>query len=711
MSTDGAHAPAPFRDEADFLGVANRWARLLFQRLRVAGGTARRPEEQEPSPSAALFAGARPVQHTLTPAIEQLRDELSARMALPMADGRGCPAAQLQHAFSLSARELDVLLVLAAYELDARLHRAYAELVGGAPGARLSIGAVADLVAPRMQDKLEVLGCLGLNGTLRCMRLLQVGPADQGPGDSGRSVEAHPRIIATLAGDRALDDPLHASASLGAAFAPLEELPYSDDLKQTVVRAWRWASAGQTPRRVLLEGTDPAGKQALLGGLAAAFSRPLLTVDLGAVVALYDDAEVALQDHVRESVLAEAILYIDAHDCPAIPPATSYRLAAALSSVRRFVAVGFRTASPLPFPLHGQLLRVPVPVPDAAGREVLWRRALAQAECPLPDGTVLADLARRYTLGFGAIVAAAHEAGAAAATASRREARRPDFNALAQAARRHQTHTLGKWAIRVESNKRWEDLIAPPQTLEALRDIVRYVYHSDQVFARWEFGRKLGYGTGLSVLFFGPPGTGKTMAGSLIAGALERELFRIDLSRITSQWIGETEKNLGELFEQARASEAVLLFDEADSLFARRTAVRTSTDRYANLGVNYLLQKLEEFAGVTILTTNQPDAIDDAFKRRLRFQVEFPVPDIEQRETLWRVMLPPACDIGDDIRFDRLARYELSPSHIQNAILRSAFMAAEKGRSIGMDMMIAAADEEYRSLGKLVRARADASDP
>jgi SpoVK/Ycf46/Vps4 family AAA+-type ATPase len=173
-------------------------------------------------------------------------------------------------------------------------------------------------------------------------------------------------------------------------------------------------------------------------------------------------------------------------------------------------------------------------------------------------------------------------------------------------------------------------------------------------------------------------------------------------------WIGETEKNLGEIFEQASLSEAILLFDEADSLFARRTEVKNSTDRYANQSVNFLLQKLEEFDGISILTTNRKDSIDEAFRRRLRFQIEFPMPDETHRTWLWQSMIPPECEITGPIRWERLASmYRMGGGNIQNAVLRAAFLAAAAGTGLSEEVLVAAANDEYLGLGKLVPSSAN----
>jgi SpoVK/Ycf46/Vps4 family AAA+-type ATPase len=213
----------------------------------------------------------------------------------------------------------------------------------------------------------------------------------------------------------------------------------------------------------------------------------------------------------------------------------------------------------------------------------------------------------------------------------------------------------------------------------------------------------LGLSRGVSALFSGAPGTGKTMAASVISSELGLELFRVDLSAVVSKWVGETEKHLARIFDEAEDAEALLLFDEADSLFGKRTEVRGANDRYANLEVNYVLQRMEQFGGVSVLTTNQESGIDSAFMRRLNFRIRFPEPDVEEREALWRVLLPPGLDLegGEELR--RLAEtFEMTGGHIRNAIVRAAVIAAREGREVRAKDLWTGAYREYVELGKVM---------
>ncbi len=280
-------------------------------------------------------------------------------------------------------------------------------------------------------------------------------------------------------------------------------------------------------------------------------------------------------------------------------------------------------------------------------------------------------------------------------------------NDLNEACRHQLRHDLKSLAVRVTNSHKWEDLVIPVDVYYALREMIAYLKHAQKVYDEWGFGSRHSLGQGVSALFAGPPGTGKTMCASVIARELDMELFRVDLSRVVSKWIGETEKNLGKVFDEAQRSNAIILFDEADSLFAKRTEVKSSVDRYANLEVNFLLQRMEAFSGVTILTTNFEDTIDTAFKRRLTFKMHFEKPDAEARAALWRKVFPSSAALAADVDPARLGElFEMSGGNIRNAAVRAAFLAAAEDKPIDMATILLAAERESREMGLLTRSAA-----
>lgn len=269
---------------------------------------------------------------------------------------------------------------------------------------------------------------------------------------------------------------------------------------------------------------------------------------------------------------------------------------------------------------------------------------------------------------------------------------------------------MGSRAVRISPVYNWDDIVLPAHSRQLLRAACDQVRLRHKVFDGWGFGRKMPYGKGVSMIFTGPPGTGKTMAAQIIAAELGMEIYRISLANVVSKYIGETEKNLDEIFDKAKRSRAILFFDEADALFSRRTEVKDSNDKYSNMEAAFLLQKTEEFSGVVILATNLVQNFDEAFKRRMRFIIDFPFPDAERCRELWKRAFPEKAPLADiDLDF-LVERFELSGSNIRSIALHSAFLAASDGGSaIGMKHIMSAIRNEYAKSGKAF-TRAEAGE-
>ena len=254
-------------------------------------------------------------------------------------------------------------------------------------------------------------------------------------------------------------------------------------------------------------------------------------------------------------------------------------------------------------------------------------------------------------------------------------------------------------AQRIEPMARWTDLVLPETQRQGLQDLVMHVRHQRLVYETWGFKAKSHRGLGISALFHGVSGTGKTMAAEVLANELDLDLFRIDLSQVVSKYIGETEKNLRRVFDAAEEGGAILLFDEADALFGKRTEVRDSHDRYANIEVSYLLQRMEAYRGLAILTTNLKGALDEAFQRRIRFIIAFPFPDAARRAEIWQQIYPSQTPTeGLDVQ--KLARLNVTGGNIRNIALNAAFLAAEAGDPVGMQHVLQAARREYVKMEK-----------
>jgi SpoVK/Ycf46/Vps4 family AAA+-type ATPase len=276
----------------------------------------------------------------------------------------------------------------------------------------------------------------------------------------------------------------------------------------------------------------------------------------------------------------------------------------------------------------------------------------------------------------------------------------PTHEDLLTAAREQSRHDIEALARKVESNYTWNDIVLPHDQLVQLKEICNQARYRHIVYGEWGFERKLHLGRGLSVLFSGLSGTGKTMAAEVLAHTLALDLYKIDLSQIINKYIGETEKNLDRIFQAAEGTNAILFFDEADALFGKRSQVHDAHDRYANIEVGYLLQKLEEYDGIVILATNLRNNMDEAFTRRLKFIVEFPFPDEPYRGSIWRKQFPAAAPLDEDIDFDFLARqFRVAGGNIKNIVLNASFLAASDESSIHMKHLILAARREFQKMG------------
>ena len=320
----------------------------------------------------------------------------------------------------------------------------------------------------------------------------------------------------------------------------------------------------------------------------------------------------------------------------------------------------------------------------------LWRTALSNVAGI--DDAVLLPIVAHFDFSAENIAAAAEEMR----SETKNGASPP---ALWQICRRRARGGLERLAQRITPRATWNDLILPPPQLAILNDAARQVRHRVTVYEQWGYAGKSERGLGISALFAGESGTGKTLAAEVLAGELGLDLYRIDLSAVVSKYIGETEKNLEQLFAAAETSGAVLLFDEADALFGKRSEVKDSHDRYANIELAYLLQRMESYRGLSILTTNLKSSLDTAFLRRIRFVVQFPFPDTAQRTEIWRRIFPEPLP-RDALKLDQLARLHVTGGNIRNIAMNAAFLAAEDGMPLSMTHLARAARAEYSKLEK-----------
>ncbi|TCP41867.1 ATP-binding protein [Rhodovulum marinum] len=585
---------------------------------------------------------------------------------LPRETAAGSALETLALRFGLSPLEADLLALAAGPDLHAGLASAIAAATGG---PRTDVSLALTVLGPDAWTAL----CPG--AALRHHRLLAL----EGPGPMlRRSLSVDERILHFLMGLNYLDP--HLSGLMRAI--PLPDTPPAGSAGQSAAEIARaWDTAGPLPV-LLLAGPDPATARAAFTAAAAALGLTpwrIAAADVPAAtperhaLALYLDRELALTDG---AALIEA-------------GPDGAETARALADVMQG-PTAIAAPDPAP-PDRAPRLRIETAAPDISERRALWREALG-APRATALGPALDRLAGQFGLDRGAI-------GAAADTLA------PDSppDALAptlwQAARIQGRRRLDGLAQRIDSRATWDDLVLPAATLAHLADLAAHVRQSWRVSESWGWRAKSPRGLGAAALFAGASGTGKTLAAEVIAGELALDLYRIDLSQVVSKYIGETEKNLARVFDAAEASGAILLFDEADALFGKRSEVRDSHDRYANIEVSYLLQRMEAYRGLAILTTNQKGALDSAFLRRLRFVVTFPFPDAAARMAIWTRIFPAATPVSG-LDPSRLGRLNLSGGSIRSIALNASYLAAETGGPVTMGHVLAAVEREYAKLEK-----------
>ncbi|HEX4421143.1 MAG TPA: ATP-binding protein [Kofleriaceae bacterium] len=605
--------------------------------------------------------------------------------------------ARLVRVFTLSDLDLAIVCVLLAPELDHELERAYAFALDDFTRKRGDIGFIARLIAAGDAQMIDrVLLRFDDTAPLRRLGVVAVGPAGDLPATM-RSARLADRIVGFLRGHDTIDELVAGLVKISELAPRRTDVVMAPELVQQISRALDDRHAAP---RVLLAGPEGAGRGLIAEALLGERGRSTVRIDLAGIV-----AEARIPERIaaalREAALRDAAAILDggtAIDRDA-PRALVHAIAAGTADLA--VPIVFTLAGHPPWlvELIPSLVELDVPAPSFRERLELWRRALGGTEIATDDLEVVAS---RYAFTGATIARAAHRA-AQAARLRDPELPRVTLDDLGDSARLMFSHRLGAMAQRIPIGFQWSDLVLPRDTHEAVREVVRFARYRSFLLEEWGFSAKLPYGRGVSAIMAGPPGTGKTMVAQLLAKELGYDLYRIDLSQVVNKYIGETEKNLAKIFDEAETSHAVLFFDEADSLFAKRTDVKSSNDRYANLEVNYLLQRMETFDGVTLLATNLEQGLDDAFKRRVRFSIQFELPEETERKKLWISMFPAKVPLEPNIDWDLMAkRFEMAGGYIKKAALRAALIAAEARRPITTADLVEAARQEYREMGRII---------
>ncbi len=578
--------------------------------------------------------------------------------------------------FGLSSFERNILLLCAGMDLDGKFSSLCAQANLDPQRAFPTLGMALAALPDAHWSALSPVA------PLRRWKLIELGA---GNALTSSSLRIDERILHHLAGVNHLDN------RLAVILEPLREqtdlVQSHQDLCETIIATW--ARVKQASSVIQLCGTDAACKRGIALNVARAFNRDLYSLNANLIPNNPNELETLTLLLRREVILGSMALVLD---CENLDSNDHNKMNSLHAFMTKFVGPLFIISLDRQKLGERNNLTLEVKKPSTLEQRQVWNAALG---AQIPEfGLELDHLIGQFNMNPSAIRNASGEA-------LRLLERDPSDvpGTLWEASRSQARQRLDDLAQRLETQASWEDLVLPEAQGLVLRDISAHVRQRLKVYETWGFGKQGSRGLGISALFAGTSGTGKTMAAEVIAKELRLDLYRIDLSTVVSKYIGETEKNLRRIFDAAEEGGAILLFDEADAIFGKRSDVKDSHDRYANIEVSYLLQRMESYRGLAVLTTNLKSAIDTAFMRRIRFVVQFPFPDTTQRSEIWRRSFPKIAPT-QNLDFAKLGQLHIAGGNIRNTALNAAFIAADANEAIQMKHILHAAQSEYSKLEK-----------
>ena len=590
----------------------------------------------------------------------------------------------LAERLGLSEFERDTLLLCAAAEIDPGIASLFQQLQGHA-------GRVAPSFALALQAFEDPSwDALSPHRPLRYARLIDIAGTASTPLTTA-PLHANERIVHYIKGLNIIDERLGTLLTpTGDGVEPLLS-PSQQAVADAVITQLRVAGAGAQVPLVQLVGVDAGSKLDVARTVCRQLGRHLYRLGFDALPPAQVDLDALTRLWQRERLLLPIALYLDADE---LAGASAEVGNAFVSFASRDIGLAFVALRETRVSSNGTALSFDVKKPSAREQRDAWVQVLATT--PLADHAAAAAqaLAGNFDLNLRDI-----GQGLGLARAGAQE--KLDQPQVWRACRKLTQPRLDQLAQRLEPKATWDHLVLPDEAIGLLRQVADQVRDRFRVYEEWGYAERMTRGLGISALFAGESGTGKTMAAEVIASELDLALYRIDLSAVVSKYIGETEKNLRRLFDAAEQGGAILLFDEADALFGKRSEVKDSHDRYANIEINYLLQRMEAFSGLAILATNMKSALDNAFMRRLRFIINFPYPGPAERHRMWERALPAHVP-HEALDFQRLSKLGLSGGNIHSIALNAAFMAAARGTPLTQAMLMTAARSELRKLDKQV---------
>jgi len=652
-----------------------------------------------------------PEYETFFKAIQNTSKNISEKVKVSIEKGVRLNLVHLANLFGLSPLEIETLLICLAPNVDLKYEKLFAYLQNDITKKHPGVDLILNLICHSFEEKITARDYFSPYAPLLTFKLIEFieNGYDKNALLLSKHLKINDRIAGYLLSNSFIDSDLQAVTELYYSQQKLSTLILNENLKRRLSDFIEWykKESDENRQNIIFSFYGPygAGKREAAGAFCRKINLSLLIIDVEAIINLELPLKHTIELAYRESLLLPAALYFKNMDALFNRSEKSNYLKdqflRILNQNSWLSFIGSRQSLEIQGQLtHHRFIEVEFPVPNYPEREQLWSLSL-NSHHSISEEVDINALAGKFNITNGQI-------RDAVATASNRalwqspENMQITMQDLYEGCRAQSNQKLRTLSQKIKPKYTWKDIVLPKDQMAQLREITNYVKYKHVVYGDWGFDRKLSLGKGLNILFSGPSGTGKTMAAEIMANELNLDLYKIDLSTVVSKYIGETEKNLSKIFKEAETSNAILFFDEADALFGKRSEVKDSHDRYANIEIGYLLQKMDEYIGVVILATNMKKNMDEAFVRRMHFTVEFPFPEENYRLRIWQNIFPVETPQGENIDFNFLARkFKISGGNIKNIALAAAFYGVDDGQVVNMEHLILATKREFQKMGKL----------
>ncbi len=634
--------------------------------------------------------------------LENKRAEIQKNLEESLASGNCVEYYKLASIFQLTEFEFQVLVIALAPLIDNRYSKIYGYLQDDISLADPTLHLLYQLFANGLQDVAYIRDVLSGSGNLATGKLIRLRePYANNAAIISYSID--PRIADYLLGGHFIDSEISGYLQVLEPRSEDENSTLSSALQEslrnfcTLYHSYgKEGGAVSLPAGVIFPGDAPDEKREAVRLVANELQSMALSVDTPSLAGLDESRFSDIVDRIfRESLLTNAVLYFQEFD--ALSEREPYLELFFQKQQRAFgYSVLLLDANViLPPKNKNSFAEIRFDIPEFKRRKEIWAQYLHGSGL---NGSLLDTLSDRFQFNIAQIRNTVQTAQIRKAIAGRDQLEDHD---IFYGSSRQSFHDLDRFGVRIVNRHEFSDIVLPSNQIEQLKAVIAAYRQKRKVYEEWGFQSKVLYGKGLSLMFAGPSGTGKTMAATIMATELGLDMYKIDLSTVVSKYIGETEKNLSKIFKEAQTADSILFFDEADAIFGKRTEVKDAHDRYANIETGYLLQKMEEYDGVTILATNFRQNIDEAFKRRIKFIVEFPHPDVKQRKEIWQKCYPAQAPIDKAIDFQFLAeKVTMTGGHIKNMVVYSAICAAQDDEPIQMKHILQAVRKEYQKEAK-----------